>query len=91
MKYAKKQWKRKCLCMPCDEFEELINTIFDEDIAIEYCCEDNGWYVEDNDDDISEYDVQFELEKYFGIKITDIHADDCQPCRLWISYKEVRE
>ena len=96
-KTIKDTWKRNCLCIPCDEFEEIVDDMYgDRIIEINYDMEDNGWTAEEINDDngivlrsINEKEIAKKLKEYLQLKeITSIHTDNYNPCCFWISYKE---
>ena len=80
------RWKRSCLCLTADEFNDICAKIYGADTIVHYAM-DGIWLegVEDEDVDAS---LNEELSKFFDMNITSVHIDDCDNTNVWIDYKE---
>ena len=88
MEKINKKYLKKTICIPCDEFENIIQKIYKGNVEINYDLEDSGWSpLRTSGRDIKEEDVAKKLESYFDVKIESIHTDNYSPCNFWIVLK----
>lgn len=69
-----------------EDFKEITRSLgFDFDIEYDGL----DWYdITEEDEDFCDYDVTDALSEYFGVKVTSVHADDCEYPGIWVIYKE---
>ena len=85
---------KKCIFMDLEEFKDLINNVTGGLKRVKY--EPDGIYYEDTDEaeEVETYwneHITETLSKYFDVKVTSIHADDCEYVGVWICYKDENE
>lgn len=49
-------------------------------------CDYEGIYFECGEDSLYTEEVFAGMSKYYGVKITSIHIDDCEDVGVWICY-----
>ena len=84
-----KRWKKNCLCMTADEFDDICAKLYGDNVVTHY--DMDGLWIETNEDKtVSDVDVQLieDLTKYLGLKVTSVHIDDCDNVSVWIVYEE---
>jgi glycerol-3-phosphate cytidylyltransferase-like family protein len=88
MKNIRTHQLKKCIFVDAEEFEAIIQAIFDdiEGIKVDYTFEGLDIY---GDEEGVETDKLYErLGEYFDVEITSIHIDDCDYIGVWVVYKE---
>lgn len=78
-------YKVKCLLTNLENFKDIIQEILkDKTIEVGYSLD--GISIYNNDKTFKDEEICEKLSKYFDVKITSFHADDCDyPC-IWIVY-----
>lgn len=83
-------WKKQCLNLSYDEFNDIVAKIYGYDVKAEFCMDgiwlssDSGRETPDIDDDQFNED----LSEYFGVCVKSVHIDDLEPPTAWIVYQE---
>ena len=85
---------KKCIFVEFEKFKEDVSKAFEEDVLVSSDYE--GIYFEKKENTNSEYydylnfeEVLYKLEKYYDVKISSIHIDDCDIVGVWICYKDI--
>lgn len=85
MKNIKKEQLKKCIFFILESYERLLHFL---GINVAVGVSIDGINYWSDDEDWTDDEIKIELEKYFDVKITSIHADDCDLPGIWIVYKE---
>lgn len=89
MKNVGENQLKKCIFMPLEEFEELINTLTNglKEVKFEFSVYITDSDKADEEDIYWKEDIHKTLSNYFDVEVTSFHSDDCDyPC-VWICYK----
>lgn len=82
--------RASCIRLSFDEYQALVSRLFPDDgITVEYAL-DGLWYESSSGNDFTDEDFFEPLAEQLGVsRVLSIHADDSEPIRVWIEYKEV--
>ena len=82
-------YPKTCLFIMIDDFRELLE---DAGIPLDVSIEMDGIaYHSETDEDWTDDKINQTLGEFLGVKITSIHADDCDYPGIWIVYKDKEE
>lgn len=84
-----KRWKKNCLCMSADEFDDICVKLYGADVLTHYDM-DGLWVETKEDETVSDVDPHLieDLTEYLGLNVTSVHIDDCDNVGVWIAYEE---
>lgn len=80
--------KKSCIFLLSDEYTRLINTIFNGRVSVEYALDGISYTHENDNIDVTDEKVNDALSAYYDVKVTSVHADDCDYMGVWICYRE---
>ena len=87
MQHIRPEQLKTCIAMDSSEFNNVLHTIFGDNIETEYSMD--GLYIGYRDGDgIEDEELHKKLAEYFDVKtVTSIHIDDCEYLLVWTVYK----
>lgn len=91
MKNVRINQLKKCIFVDAEEFEAIIQAIFDDidGIKVDYTLE--GIDIYGDEEGVYGDELYKRLGEYFDVEVTSIHIDDCDYIGVWVVYKEVNE
>lgn len=83
------RWKKKVLYLTADEFDDICVKLYGPSVATHYDM-DGLWIEAGEESNVFDHDppLNEDLSKYFGLKVTSVHIDDCDYVGVWIVYEE---
>ena len=91
MKNVRVNQLKKCIFVNAEEFETIVQAIFDDikGIKVDYTFE--GLDVYGDEEGVANNDLYERLGEYFDVEITSIHIDDCDCIGVWVVYQDKEE